>query len=126
MQLEFGAAGVNHDFARVVVEKEWDMHALGGHLDPLAASALAFPFPDYGAEVVAGAFGDGRDHCKRSHGEAAELHHSHRCAANFRKRRIEDEVPALQQAESIEKKIKAGAKSDGAPDRRADGIGRMK
>ena len=126
MQVEFGAARVDHDFAGVVVEKEGDVHALGGHLDPLAASALALPFPDYGAVVVAGALGDGRDHCIRSNGVAAEFHHSHGCAANFGNRSVEDEVPALQQAEAIEKKIEAGAESDGAPDDGAGGIGGMK
>jgi hypothetical protein len=35
-------------------------------------------------------------------------------------------VPALQQAEAVEKQIKAGAKSDGAPGDGANGIAGMK
>ena len=36
VQIEFGSARVDHDFGGVVVEKEWDVHALGGDLHPLA------------------------------------------------------------------------------------------
>ncbi len=62
MQVEIGAAGVDHDLAGVVVEKERDVHALGGYLDPLLVFAALLPLPDERAVAVAGAGGDGCDH----------------------------------------------------------------
>src|SRR5712671_3219133 len=103
MQVEFGAAGVDHDFAGVVIEKERHVHALGGHFDPLAASAATLPLPGYGAVVVTGALCDRRDHGVRADGEAAQFDHAKRCAANFRNWSVEDEMTALEQAEALEK-----------------------
>ena len=125
MQIEFGSAWVDHDFSSVVVEKEGHVHALGGHFDPFAASALPSPFPDYGAKVVTRAGGDGREHGVRPHSLTAEFDHPHRCAANFGGRSIEDKLTALQEAESIKEKIESRAESDGAPDDEVCGV-RMK
>jgi len=100
VEIEFGAARVDQNLSGIVVEKEGKMHALGGDLNPLAASVLTFPFPDQGAEVVAGALGDRSNHGMRTNGEPAEFDHTHGCAANFGNRRVEDEAPTLQQAES--------------------------
>src|SRR5882672_4111064 len=99
MQLEFGAAGIDHDLAGVVVEEERHVHALGGHFDPLAASAATLPLPGYGAVVVTGALGDRRDHSVRADGEAVKFHHAERRATNFRNWSVEDEMTALEQAE---------------------------
>lgn len=122
MEVEFGAAGVDHDLARVVVEKERDVGALGGHLDPCVASAPAFPFPDHGAKVVASAPGDGRDHGVGADGLAVEFDHPHGGAANLGNRSVEDEVFPAQQAETVEEEIDAGAESDDAPGDQPDGI----
>ena len=83
MQIEFGSARIDHDFGGVVVEKEWHVHALGGNLYPLAASAAAFPFPDESAVEVTRALGYWRDQGVGSDGKAAKFDHTHRCAANF-------------------------------------------
>jgi len=119
MEIEFGAARVNHHLAGVVVEKEGHVHALGGHFDPLAASTLAFPLPGHGAVVVTGSLCDGRNHGVRADGEAAEFDHAERSAANFRNWRVKDEVTALEQAEALEEQENPGAESDDAPD---DGV----
>src|SRR5712691_10562761 len=116
MEIEFGAPWVDHYFAGIVVEEERHVHALGGYLDPLATPAAAFPFPGYCAVVVAGALGDGRKHSVRADGKAAQFDHAERCAANFRNRGVENEVPALKQTEALKEQVKAGKKSDDAPD----------
>lgn len=115
MKIEFRAARIHHHLASIVVEEERDVYALASRFDPLTAASLTFPFPDYGAVVVAGAPGDGRCHGVGADGEAAELNHPQRCAANFGNGSVEDEAPTLQQAEAIEEKIKPSAKSDDAP-----------
>ena len=125
MQVEVGAARVDHHSAGVVVEKKWQVHALGGYLHPFTAAAFPFPFPDYGAEVIARARGDGREHGVRSHGLPAEFDHPDGCAANFGEWSVEDELPALQEAEAIEEKIEPRAESDGAPEDEVCGV-RMK
>lgn len=126
MEIEFGAARVDHDFAGVVVEKERDVCALGGYLHPRVVATLALPLPDDRAKEVARAFGDRCDYGVWSGSLAIQFDHAHGCAANFGNRSVENEVPALQQAEAVEKKVKAGAKSDGAPGDGADGIIGMK
>jgi len=45
VEIEFGAARVDQNLSGIVVEKEGKMHALGGDLNPLAASVLTFPIP---------------------------------------------------------------------------------
>src|ERR1700722_17012167 len=114
MQVEFGAARIDHHIASVVVEKEGNVHALRGYLNPPVAAALPLPLPDDGAEVVARALGDGRDDSVWSGGQATEFDHPHGCAPDFRNRSIKDEASTFEQAEAIEKKIKAGPKPNGA------------
>ena len=126
MQVEFGAAGVDHDLAGVVIEKEGHVHTLGSNLDPLVASASTFPLPDDGAVVVARPLRDGRRHRVWPHGEAAEFDHADRGAAYFGDRGVEDEVPAAQQTEAVEEEIDSGAESDDAPGDRADRVLRTK
>src|SRR6202034_3130902 len=119
MEVEFCPAWVDHDLASIVVEKEGHVHALGGYFDPLAASALAFPLPDNGAVVIAGALGDGCEKRVWSNGEAAEFDHAHGCAANLGNGRVENQLPALQDAEAVKENIDTGAETDDAPDDRA-------
>src|ERR1019366_1456225 len=126
MQVEIGAARVDHDFAGVVIEKKRYVHALGGDLDPLLILAALLPLPGDGAVVVARPRRDRRNHGVRPHGEAAELDHSHGCAANFGNRRVENETAALQQAEALKEQVDPGAESDDAPEEQSSGVRRTK
>ena len=114
MQVEVGAARVDHDRCGVVVQKKRNMHALSGHLDPFTASALALPFPDEATVVIAGAGRDGGDHGVGTDGQTAEFDHSEGCAANLGNRRVENEVTALQQAKALKEYIDSSADSDAA------------
>ena len=120
MEIEFGAAGVDQDFAGKVVEKERHVHALGGDLHPLVVLALALPLPDQGAEVITRVAANGGEHGKRAGGEAGEFDHAHGRTADAGSGRVENQLPALQQAEALIEQEKACADSE---DAEGDGLG---
>ena len=114
VQVEVGAARVDHHFGGVVIEKKRHVHALGRDLDPLLVFTGLLPLPGEGAVVVAGPGRDGGEHGVGSDGEATEFDQSERGAANFGNRRVEDEVTPLQEAETLDEEIDPGAESKGA------------
>src|SRR6202040_1538230 len=111
MDIQIGAARVDQHLASVVIQKEGNVHALGSHLDPLAAFAATFPLPCDSAVVIARARGNGRQHSIGTDGEAAEFDDPERCAANLRNRRVEDKVAAQKQAEALKKQKNSSKKT---------------
>src|SRR5580692_13153311 len=59
----------------------------------------------------------------RAHGEAAELNHSDRGAANFGSRRVQNEAPSLELAEALVEQVNPNADADDADRDRMGGAG---
>ena len=122
VDVEVSTARIDQHASGIVVEEEWQMHALSRDFNPLVAFALAFPLPNQSAVVVTRTGADGRNHGVRPDREAAQFDHSHGGAANLGEGRVEDKVATLQQAEALNERKDAGAKSNDAPE--LDGGGR--
>jgi len=93
VEIEFGAARVDQNLSGIVVEKKGRCMHFGGDLNPLAASVLTFPFPDQGAEVVAGALGDRSNHGMRTNGEPLSSTIPMDALRILEPGRVEDEAP---------------------------------
>jgi len=81
------------------------MKALIGDFNPLAAPAALLPLPGDRVKVITRDARDWSRHRVRAGCETVDFDQSHRGAADFRSRRIEDQAFALQQTKAAIKEV---------------------
>ena len=105
VQIEFGAARINQEFAGVVVEKKRDVKDFFGDFFPVIIASGLVALPGYGSIVEAGQTGDRSMQSERAGREAADLDEAERGAPDFRLRCRQQQTATSKQLESANEQI---------------------